>query len=75
MRTVWAVEKKTNPHVWDAHHPTLVVVYGDREQAENFVAIHPQHHYRVGESEPRIILEVREIQLGEILCYWNPSFP
>lgn len=51
------------------------MAYPDRLQADNFVAIHPQHHYRLGELAPSMILEVEEIQLGEILGYWKPSFP
>lgn len=75
MNKIYAVWLKSNPHSWNSSYQRLIVAYPDRLQADNFVAIHPQHHYRLGELAPSMILEVEEIQLGEILGYWKPSFP
>jgi hypothetical protein len=66
---------KSNPHRWSTGDKTLVVAYDDPEAAENFVATHPQYHYRSGEKDPAVILEVQEIELGKVREYWNPSFP
>lgn len=66
---------KSNPHVWSSNDDKLIVAYDNRDDADNFVAIHPQYHYRSGYAEPHRILEVQEIKLGEVWEYWKPAFP
>lgn len=75
IRSVWAVERRVNPHVPHHGYGSIVVVYSSREDAENFIAIHPQHHYKLGVAEPITILELKELPLGKVAEWWHPSFP
>lgn len=75
IQSVWAVERRINPHIPHASDGSIVVVYTDKAEAENFIAIHPQHHYKLGEHQPQIILALRELRVGKVASWWNPSFP
>lgn len=67
--------QRVNPHRWSSGDKTLIAIYSDRDQADNFVAIHPQYHYQPGKDFPSRILEIEEIPLDTVWGYWNPSFP
>jgi hypothetical protein len=75
LTSVWAVWRRSNPHIPSSGEKTLIVLYDNRDDALNFVAIHPQYHYEMGVASPRQILEIQEIQLGEVWAWWQPSFP
>jgi hypothetical protein len=75
LTSIWAVWHKVNPHRWSPATDRIIVMYDNQADADNFVAIHPQYHYQSGQMDPPTILEVREIKLGELQGYWNPSFP
>lgn len=75
LRSVWAVKYCVNPHRPSSNPGGIVVIYTNREDAENFVAIHPQYHYKMGVNEPRTILEIKELPVGQVAHWWKPSFP
>lgn len=75
LQSVWAVERHINPHIPHSGNGSIVVLYANKADAENFISIHPQHHYKLGEKQPQIILELRELPLGEVAHWWTPGFP
>lgn len=75
MTSVWIVWYKVNPHRWSQGADRIIAIYDNQDDADNFVAIHPQYHYVFGKSEPACILEAKEIELNKVIGYWNPLFP
>lgn len=75
LKSVWAVKHRTNPCRPSSGGSGIVVIYTNKEDAENFIALHPQYHYKIGYSEPRTILELEEMPLGKVADWWNPTFP
>lgn len=75
IESVWAVEHSVNPHRPSHGSSGIVVIYANKKDAENFIALHPQYHYKLGLPDPRTILELKELPIGQVADWWRPTFP
>ena len=75
LTLIYAIVEKTNPHIWSTGSTRTVVTFENKDDADNFYLRHPQYHYKLGVAEPKTIIEIREITLGEVAWWWKPSFP